>query len=169
MKFSSIFFIFIFWFIWLALSQFSVKNFLNWLNAKINDYLPEAEKLDGEAGRKGYNTEDFKKELANFYVIRQKRKKLWIFTTIVGALETIVFSGLALLYLKKFGVDPFETVVTMLKFTAGWIAMKTFGNYQQWSGAVFGRLFFYIFIIGSILNIGLAIVAGYLIAFLFLK
>jgi hypothetical protein len=165
----NLFFIIFFGGSWLVLSQFLVKNFLNWLNSRINNYLPEAERLAKEAEANGYRADDFKRELANFYVIKQKRKKLWLFAATIGAFETIVFSCLTVLYLNKFGLDPLRTVVIMIQFGAGWVAMKTFGNYQQWSGAVFGRLFFYIFIIGSILNIGLAVVLGYLLSFFFLK
>jgi hypothetical protein len=67
----------------------------------------------------------------------------------------------------KYRTDFYEIIKTLSLVISGWVALKIFGNFQQWSGAVFGRATFYSFLIGTFLNIGSAILIGWLIVTLF--
>jgi len=153
----------------LLISQLFVRNLLGWFNRQVEKSTPALKEVADRIKAEGANTDGFRSELASIYLVNYKRKRLWMFASIIGAFETIFFISATLISLTIFYPDPFETLVIMVKFVAGWIAMKTIGNYQQWAGAVFGRIFFYIFIIGSLINTTLAIIAGYIIYFFILN
>ena len=99
-------------------------------------------------------------EVEDFENIKTKRGKLGIITKVVGYFEFIFFGILVLMMTLFFRESFTEAVFQLLPIMGGWIALKVFGNYHQWSGAVFGRASFYIFLLGSVLNIGIAILSA---------
>ena len=104
-----------------------------------------------------------KEEIENLDNIKIKRGKLGRITQAIGYFEFIFFAAfvlLAILFLRESFVNMFFQLIPI---AGGWIALKVFGSYQQWSGAVFGRASFYIFLLGSILNIILANLSAYIV------
>jgi len=153
----------------LVISQLLVRALLGYLNRCVEESLPELKEIAESVKAGGANTDAFKTEIATISLVKQKRKKLWIFASLIGAFETVFFITVTVITLAVFVSDPFIALSVLVKFVAGWIAMKTIGNYQQWAGAVFGRIYYYIFIIGSLVNATIAVIAGYAIYFLILN
>lgn len=153
----------------LVFSQLFVRSFLGWLNRQVEQSVPMLKEIADRVKNEGANTDAFKTEIATIQLVKQKRQKLWIFASLIGAIETFFFIVVTLITLIEFTPNPFEALSIIVKFVAGWIAMKTIGNYQQWAGAVFGRIYYYIFIVGSLLNIALAVTTGFIIYFFVLN
>lgn len=86
------------------------------------------------------------------------REKLWYLTKFVSYFESIFVASVA--YLSIIHKGLFEGMVMTLYVIAAWMAIKVFGNYGQWADSVVGRVYYYIFIIGSILNISIAVIVG---------
>jgi len=87
-------------------------------------------------------------------------------TRIIGIIELFIFSSFSyMLIISKQGLEHcFVSITTVI---LGWIALKIFGNYQQWKGPYLGRASYYVFLIGSLLNILLSISLGMLLAFIY--
>lgn len=152
--------------------QCLVRKFINWLNGQID-------KADGhirnslsieqgikELKERNSNLSDFYQESTNLFLIKKKKEKLNFITTIIGVIEIALFGGLAFILVQK-NYSFYEIFNTLTTFAGGWIALKVIGNYQQWSGAVFGRACFYIFFMGTIFNIVIAILIGLVAAAIF--
>lgn len=100
-------------------------------------------------------------EYKNFDKIQAKKQRLGIITKCVGYFEFELFSILPFLLLTHSQGGDLKSFMQLLPIAGGWIALKIFGNYEQWSGAVFGRSYFYVFLLESILNIGIALAIGW--------
>lgn len=121
------------------------------LNKNVGHFI-EAKKNETEFAE----NDDFKKEIQGFKLIQNKKDYLGFITKIIGYFEAIFFIVLTIIILKY---SPLNN--TFIVSVAGaWIGLKIFGSYQQWSGVVLGRTTFYIFLIGSIINIIGSIVLG---------
>ena len=57
-----------------------------------------------------------------------------------------------------------SSVSRIFIFSISWLAVKTFGNFGQWKFPNFGRSIFDIYLITSVINIMLGIVAGWILA-----
>ena len=109
--------------------------------------------------------EDFQKEHFNFALILKKKESVGYITKVVGYFELALFAGLTVLLIKfTGGGSVFMGFREFAILAGGWIALKIFGGYQQWSGAVLGRAYFYNFLVGSIANIMLAAAIGFVFA-----
>lgn len=126
---------------------------------RIRDFLKNGDK-NGEIDER-YNFEEFYIESTGIFLLSEKKKSLKFITTIIGILEVLIFGFIAFLSTKN-GDGICKSFSTLFTFSIAWIALKIFGNYQQWAGAVFGRTNFYIFLLGSVLNIFGAIFIGFL-------
>jgi hypothetical protein len=144
-------------------SQCLVKWIVEKLNNKIKSAIPEIRKKRG----KNFSESKFDKEADEFGMILIKKKELHHITEIVSFIEVIVFSFLTIFLVKHFSEEKewLGIISGLVKFSAGWLALKVFGNYKQWSGAVLGRAYFYVFFIGSIANIVFTIIISGIIAF----
>ena len=92
------------------------------------------------------------------------RKRLRYITKIISYFETVFIMVVSLLFFKNKGLV--EAVMPILTVVAGWMAIKIIGNYSQWSDYTIGRASYYVFLIGSFLNIFIAILCGFLLSFL---
>lgn len=140
-------------------AQFVVGKLVSFLFKKIIDSINSIEK--GTKNKKWYKDSDFQKESANLFFIEDKKKHVGFITKIIGYIELVAFAGLMFLLFRLYNYNIQEVLIVSVKFIGGWLAIKTIGNYQQWSGGIFGRAYFYIFFIGSIMNIMLGIIIGY--------
>ncbi|MHB0977844.1 MAG: hypothetical protein ACYC1K_00310 [Minisyncoccota bacterium] len=145
--------------------QFSVYSLTKKLYKKVEATIEEIEKDNHLDPKEKKCLED---ESVPFRLVKKKRKKLWPITTAVSLIELTIFSSLTVLLFCQDGLDVFQKVKIISITISGWLALKIFGNFQQWSGPVFGRANFYIFLIGSFANIGGAIVLGLLFGNLFI-
>jgi len=107
---------------------------------------------------------DFQREHFNFELILKKKHFVGYLTRVIGYFELILFTGLTILLFRFADGDVSEKAKGFAILAGGWIALKIFGAYKQWSGAVLGRTYFYNFLIGSIINILLAAVLGFVFA-----
>jgi small-conductance mechanosensitive channel len=101
------------------------------------------------------------KEVANLKFIKIKKEKLGFITKIIGVIEIALFAFLVILLIKKYN-NQFSNglIFDYVKLFGGWIAIKTLGNYGQWSGAVLGRACFYVFLLGTLLNVFFGLLLG---------
>ena len=100
----------------------------------------------------------FQIEVQNFELLHIKKEYLGFITKIIGYFESIFFIILTVITFQ------YSTLNYSFIFSVAgvWIGLKIFGSYQQWSGVVLGRATFYIFLIGSILNIMGSIMLGFI-------
>ena len=107
-------------------------------------------------------------EIKPFLLVQIKKGSLGFLTQIIGYLEIFIFIILTFALLKY---DPnlfnFHTMKVLGITISTWMGLKIFGNYQQWSGPVFGRALFYTFLIGSLANIAGGIILGYFTHYFF--
>jgi len=146
-------------------AQFLVRKLVGKLNHDIlgtfqnlKEYLPEFNKKykNGQEMAKA-----FLKESYNFELIQKKKDTVGYITILIGSFEILFFGALTILLLRYLGGSVLSIFREITIFAGGWIALKIFGGYQQWSGAVLGRAYFYTFLLGSIINIITAVVIGY--------
>lgn len=143
-------------------AQWLVRVFIMFLNEKINStekhirgLLKEGEIIESSK----YNFENFYKESTDLFLISKRREIINYVTIIIGVIEILLFGGLTFILIQE-NYSFFDIFSKLSNFAAVWIALKIFGNYHQWAGSIFGRIHFYIFFIGSILNILFAILIG---------
>jgi len=154
--------------------QFLVKRILKCLNDRVKNasdsiynFIQEIE----EKEEKKFKEKKF--NFNNFYIestasMLLKKREGADFTPIIGSLEFIIFAGLTYLLIKNnYGGSFLEIIKILATFVSGWIALKIFGSYQQWKGTILGRSCFYIFLIGSVLNIALVIFLGWCASLMF--
>ena len=126
------------------------------LNKEIKDAIP---KLKEYSRNQNLTCTGLDKEVNIFYLLEDKKKEeLGFITRIIGWFEAIVFATLAIIIINNSAKNVLDIIKFLGIAASGWIALKIFGNYQQWSGAILGRSVFYIFLIGSIINILVAVV-----------
>lgn len=106
---------------------------------------------------KGPKNAEFEREASSFMLFQTKKTHLRYITKIIGYFESFLFVMVTTIILFRG-----ENLGLVLTISGGWIALKIFGNYQQWSSVVLGRALFYIFLIGSLFNIILSILLGVL-------
>lgn len=98
-------------------------------------------------------------ETKPFQLLELKKEDLGFITKIIGYLEISIFFYITIL-LSRSNTNLLDQTRFIGVAITGWLALKIFGGYQQWSGRVFGRATFYTFLIGSFINIGGAIIIG---------
>jgi len=115
------------------------------------------------ASQKQYKNSNIGLDLVNLKTAQAKREKLGFITKTVGVAEFTVFSFLTILLIQNYQTDILEGIKIFSTFIGSWLAIKTLGNYQQWSGPILGRACFYTFIIGTFINIIFAILLGFIL------
>lgn len=135
-----------------------VRSCMYFFNSRIEKSM---DTIATELENDDYKETLIQNEIEPFKLIKFKKSQLGFISKAVGAIELFIFYALTLtLYITEVSdVEKLQYVITIF---FAWMALKIFGNYQQWSGAIFGRATFYAFLIGSILNIGGAVAVGYL-------
>jgi|GEM_PF-3511389 hypothetical protein len=89
-------------------------------------------------------------------------------TITFSTLEFLFFAGITFCRIQLFDHNNSLVVSKDIAFlVAAWLGIKIVGSYQQWSSVVLGRAYYYIFLIGSWVNIGVAIFTGWLLSRLF--
>lgn len=99
-------------------------------------------------------------EISNFFLLEKKKKSLGIITKIIGWIELVLFAFLTIVITRN-EQRPIEILQFLGLASSGWTALKVFGSYYQWSGAILGRTSYYIFFIGTLLSILAGIIIGY--------
>lgn len=125
------------------------------LNKSVEHFI-EIKKNKKENVEEFTKNDNFEKEIEGFELIQGKKEYLGFITKIIGYFEVTFFIVLTVIILKY---SP-ENYIYILSVAGAWIGLKIFGSYQQWSGVVLGRATFYIFLIGSIINIVGSIALG---------
>jgi len=85
---------------------------------------------------------------------------------LISIIEILIFSIITIILFIK-SIELNIIFLILAKYAGGWIAIKMIGNYYKWSLFIIGRTSFYIFLIGSILNISLSIALGFYVYTLF--
>lgn len=114
------------------------------------------------------------KEYAAMVFLNAQREEINYFTRIISCIELILFGGLAfVLYSEDVQgshvILSKEHILILLTAFGAWMALKVFGSYGQWSGWVFGRATYYLFLIGSIANCVVSVIIGFVLAFFFIR
>lgn len=144
--------------------QTLVGQCIYWVNSRIG----KLEKDILEAAEAHAVKEEAVREFSIFKAnIKAVKRGLKIIRTTIGAFELVLFATFTVIAIEAYGLSKSFEVVKFIGISAsGWIALKIFGNYQQWSGPFLGRPIFYIFLIGSILNIAGGVILGLSISLL---
>jgi hypothetical protein len=79
-------------------------------------------------------------------------------TRIIGVLEALSFYIVTIYLVHIKTVHPMRSILAAL---LAWIALKGIGNFGDWSHETYGRAVFYKFLIGTLLNIALAVSLAY--------
>lgn len=145
---------------YILIIQLLVGRVVNNFYDKVAETAIELQKKKNtDEGRIKYKESGIDKEADDIKMIKEKKKELGFITITVGIFEILGFGFLTVLLLGKYIYA--EVFIALFKYIGGWIAIKALGNYGQWSGAILGRACFYIFIIGTFLNIISAILLGF--------
>ncbi len=91
---------------------------------------------------------------------RQDNEPIRKIVKIIGFFEIIIFGLLSLILLNNDGGLIFSQ--NLLTIIGAWLGIKVIGNYQQWSDPILGRAVFYVFLIGTLVNIFAGIILGIL-------
>lgn len=111
---------------------------------------------------------ELQKELDVFELLKlSKDKHTWL-NTLMGNIEFVLFALATVLILTSYNnLFRYDASSRLFIITAGWLGIKIVGNYGQWSGDIYGRATYYMFFLGSILNIGFGIMIGSVLAYIF--
>jgi len=82
---------------------------------------------------------------------------------LIGSVELLIFGSISFYGVYK-PDSASEYARRLLPILAGWIAIKVIGNYSQWSGHILGRATYYIFLLGTLINIGWGLILGAIVA-----
>lgn len=109
------------------------------------------------------------KELETIKALEIFKKKTGRIKRIVAYIEFLGFFTVAFFLTRPGNTSALshKNVISILAIVAGWMAIKIFGNYGQWSGPIAGRATYYLFLLGSFANIGIGLLFGYVIRALF--
>jgi|GEM_PF-3086078 len=110
---------------------------------------------------------DMKKELATLKIIKVKKEKIGYIMKLIAHVEAIIFFSLGFCLIRRGHILSMSSASILLALIAGWMAIKIVGNYSQWSGAIFGRATYYLFLLGSFANIGMSFGFGLTVGALF--
>lgn len=141
-------------------SQKITKSVVKWLFGKILKTAINLAETKNELHKKAVA-----KERPSLLAVAAKKKELGFITHIIGVAELIIFAILMVLLIHE-ELTFLELISSFLKFVGAWIGIKTLGSYNQWAGAIFGRACFYLFLIGTLLNIIFAVLMGMVLALL---
>lgn len=135
---------------------------MGWVSWKFDQYLLTRVKEIEEERILIDTNQELLEEVRNFKKIRKAKDKFDLLRFIIGVLESAFFIFIAIIFLNKEGLGAGFFLI-IAKAAGAWIALKIFGNYSQWKGMIMGRAHFYIFLIGSLLNILFSVIVGGLI------
>lgn len=138
-----------------------VREIIKQINKRIEISMKKVEEY---AIKENFNLKNLKEnEIEPFFLVKMKKKDLSFLTRIIGYLEIFIFFILTFFLLQhNFILSNLDTIKILGVVTSGWIGLKIFGNYQQWSNPIFGRALFYNFFISSLVNIIGGIIFGYI-------
>jgi hypothetical protein len=100
-------------------------------------------------------------EVKDLRTLEERKRHLGLLTNLVGALEFGAFHYLTLLKLSGNSSTLLDGA-SIITLVFAWVGIKTVGNYQQWAGGNFGRAMFYVFLLGTFINIFLAVLGAYI-------
>jgi len=140
---------------WLILSQICARFVTGSLLNKIKSTLKELVKKEE---LKPNSLDD---DLSNLKIIEEKKKSLSFITIIIGIIEFIIFCLISIFIILKNLNNFLDMPVPFVQVLGGWLAIKTIGNYNQWSSPILGRAYFYTFFIGTMVNIIFATILGF--------
>lgn len=148
-----------------------IGRFVGFMQDCVRCTMDKMEKSESLKQGNRYYKDLIEKEVHPFLLLREKREGLGFITRLIGWFEIVLFAGLLVLILQFPSniSSPVDVVKILGGAFAGWLAIKVVGSYGQWSGPVFGRATFYLFLIGSIANFVGAILIGFTIYWAILK
>lgn len=156
-----------------VISMWLIGPLLKMFRNRVNKHL---ENTDFKAGKEVFSKSsielvDDKLEEKRRYAIIQailigdRAKGLNWITTFIALVEAVVFSVITYLLFR----NGFNTDVQLLaglkvfgSFLGGWLAIKILSSHQAWSDAFAGKAYYYISLLGTILNIFIGSLAGYI-------
>lgn len=157
-----------------AISKCGIGPFLRWLRNRVANHLATT---DFQNGKKVFTKEipkevDEKLEkirsdaIVQAILIGDRAKELNWITMLISLLEATVFSAVTFLLFREnfFKVNPelLDAFKVFGSFLGGWLAIKVLSTHQAWSDAFAGKAYYYISLLGTILNILLGSIAGYI-------
>ena len=93
------------------------------------------------------------------------RKNMSFLTKIISYMESVIIFT-ATIYIFSDLYITLEKTMHLLAIVAGWLTIKTIGSFGQWSDKYLGRTNFYLFLIGTAMNIILSIIIGIILLYL---
>ncbi len=142
----------------LIASQCIIKCILKNLNKKTKDSL-ESIRCSDEKLNQSITSFSFSKEVSD---------KTNFLTCLVSFIEALFYFGLTILFFKEFNFST-ENIIHFLQIIGGWLGIKTLGNFGQWADEHLGRASFYLYLIGSLLNLLFSFFIGLAVCYLLFK
>jgi hypothetical protein len=124
--------------------------------------ISHEESYQKEYGITAYAVNKLEEEISIFGLARLQKKnektRLNFIRSFISVIEVIIFAGIT----YYFAINNLlgEKIIDIFQAFGIWMVLKTVGNYNKWSGPIYGRASFYEFFIPSIVNIVLAVGIG---------
>ena len=157
-----------------AISRWVINPFLGILRREVSKHLANT---DFNAGKEQFTktpavnldgVDDLLKvkrrdAIVQAILIGDRTKGLNWLTSLIAFLEAVVFGVITFLLFRENLNDAklLDAFKTFGSFLGGWLAIKVLSSHQAWSDAFAGKAYYYISLLGTILNILLGSLAGY--------
>lgn len=160
-----------------AVSKYGTGSFLRWLRNRVANHLATTDFKNGKevftkASTKIPEGVNKKLEEIRFDAIVQailigdRAKELNWITALISLLEATVFGAVTFLLFRdnffRVNSELLDAFKVFGSFLGGWLAIKVLSTHQAWSDAFAGKAYYYISLLGTILNILLGSIAGYI-------
>lgn len=155
------------WVIYNHINYFVTGKLLRFLYIK---YRNEAAMLEnsGELDSKIIEKSGLSKERAVLEVSTHRHGAKFSLRSVVANLEFIFVAAITFAALQSSSnLTMYDIGYKIGIVVLAWLGIKVIGNYGQWQQPIFGRSLFYVFLFGTIFNVTLGILAGWLLANIF--
>lgn len=153
----------------------STKN-TSWienLKEEYKDLITFRNKAVGHLNKKTENSlesircsdEKLNQSITSFSFSKEVSDKTNFLTCLVSFIEALFYFGLTILFFKEFNFST-ENIIHFLQIIGGWLGIKTLGNFGQWADEHLGRASFYLYLIGSLLNLVFSTSIGLCVCYL---
>lgn len=112
--------------------------------------------------KKGYRNKELLKSIDSYISYENIRNNMKYLTSIVSYFESL-FIVFIMVFLFSDLYFSIEKIFIFVQIIGGYLGIKTIGSFGQWNDLYLGRTNFYLFLIGSIINIIFSLLIGVLV------
>lgn len=160
-----------------AISKYGIGSLLRWFRDRVANHLATTDFINGKevftkSSIKIPERVDKKLEkircdaIVQAILIGDRAKELNWITALMSLLEAAIFGAVTFLLFRnsffRVNSELLDAFKVFGSFLGGWLAIKVLSTHQAWSDAFAGKAYYYISLLGTILNISLGSIAGYI-------